>query len=97
MAEGWKLMHHKVSLFAAEFIQGLGHVLSMKWVIEGQVNTGTFCTTQGILIIWLTRIVRDTFSDSYFRYSETTGRNGGSLGYSGKLFELDPTSRSLII
>jgi len=38
-----------ISLFIAEVIQGLGHSLDLKWVIEGQLNTGTFCTTQGVL------------------------------------------------
>jgi hypothetical protein len=38
-----------IALFAAEVIQGLGHAVSMKWVIEGKLNTGTFCTAQGII------------------------------------------------
>lgn len=40
---------HVLALFAAEVIQGLGHAISMKWVIEGQVKTGTFCTSQGVI------------------------------------------------
>jgi len=39
-----------IALFAAEVIQGLGRGISMKWVIDGEVNTGTFCTAQGIMI-----------------------------------------------
>jgi len=38
-----------IALFAAEVIQGLGQAISMKWVIEGEVNVGTFCTTQGVI------------------------------------------------
>jgi hypothetical protein len=43
------LTHHQISLFAAKVIQGLGHAMELKWVIEGKLNTGTFCTAQGIL------------------------------------------------
>jgi len=43
------LAHCQFALFFAELIQGLGHIVSMKWVIEGEVNTGTFCTAQGVL------------------------------------------------
>jgi hypothetical protein len=38
-----------IALFAAEVILGLGHTISLKWVIDGEVNSGTFCTTQGLL------------------------------------------------
>jgi len=38
-----------IALFAAEVILGLGHTISLKWVIEGKVNSGTFCTVQGLL------------------------------------------------
>jgi len=38
-----------IALFAAEVIQGLGQAISMKWVIEGEVNVATFCTTQGVI------------------------------------------------
>lgn len=38
-----------INLFSAEIIHGLSHAISMKWVIEGDVNAGTFCTTQGVL------------------------------------------------
>jgi len=38
-----------IALFAAEVILGLGHVISLKWVIEGEVKVGTFCTVQGLL------------------------------------------------
>jgi len=38
-----------ISLFTGEVIQGLGHSISLKWVIEGVVNVGMVCTLQGIL------------------------------------------------
>jgi hypothetical protein len=50
MSSGWHAMDiYVIDLFAAEVIQGLGHALSTKWVIEGEVNVGTFCTAQGAL------------------------------------------------
>ena len=48
-----KLTDHQIALFAAEVILGLGHAISLKWVIEGKVNIGTFCTVQGMLINYL--------------------------------------------
>jgi hypothetical protein len=44
-------MYHQISLFTADLIQGLGHGISLKWVIEGGLNVGTFCTVQGMLIM----------------------------------------------
>jgi hypothetical protein len=48
-----KLTDHQIALFAAEVILGLGHTISLKWVIEGKLNSGTFCTVQGALINYL--------------------------------------------
>lgn len=36
-------------LFFAELIQGISHVMDLKWVIDGGAETGTFCTAQGLL------------------------------------------------
>lgn len=38
-----------IALFTAEVIQGLGHAFSLKWVIEGELHVGTFCTAQAVL------------------------------------------------
>jgi len=38
---------YQSALFVAEIIQGLGHAMDLKWVIEGRAYTGTFCTAQG--------------------------------------------------
>ncbi|KAK0476750.1 hypothetical protein IW261DRAFT_1566827 [Armillaria novae-zelandiae] len=38
-----------LSLFFADFIQALGAVLDIKWINEGKVETGPFCTAQGII------------------------------------------------
>ena len=43
------LLYHQIALFTGEVIQGLGHSMSLKWVIEGEVNVGTACTAQGML------------------------------------------------
>jgi hypothetical protein len=39
-----------IALFVADFIQGLANTISMKWVIEGEVNAGMSCTAQGALL-----------------------------------------------
>jgi hypothetical protein len=41
------LNNHQIALFTAEVIQGMGHVLTVKWAIEGRGYTGDFCTVQG--------------------------------------------------
>jgi len=33
----------------AELIQGIGHAMDLKWVIEGKAETGTLCTVQGLM------------------------------------------------
>ncbi|PBK95518.1 hypothetical protein ARMGADRAFT_1145799, partial [Armillaria gallica] len=38
-----------LSLFFADLIQALGAVLDIKWINEGKVETGPFCTAQGII------------------------------------------------
>ncbi|KAK0195075.1 hypothetical protein F5146DRAFT_1109451 [Armillaria mellea] len=38
-----------LSLFFADLIQALGAVLDIKWINEGKVETGSFCTAQGII------------------------------------------------
>jgi hypothetical protein len=35
------------SLLVADAIQGIGMVLSIKWVQDGKVEVGNFCTAQG--------------------------------------------------
>jgi hypothetical protein len=42
-------IHYQMALFAAEVIQGIGQAMNLKWVIDGQSDTGTFCTAQGML------------------------------------------------
>ncbi len=41
----------KLSLFAADFLQALGAVLDIKWINEGVVEVGSFCTAQGMIQI----------------------------------------------
>ncbi|KAF8915566.1 hypothetical protein CPB85DRAFT_413173 [Mucidula mucida] len=38
-----------LSLFAADFLQALGAVLDIKWINEGVVEVGSFCTAQGVI------------------------------------------------
>ncbi|KIM82293.1 hypothetical protein PILCRDRAFT_71066 [Piloderma croceum F 1598] len=38
-----------ISLFASDLLQALGAVLDAKWVNEGKVYTGTYCTAQGAI------------------------------------------------
>jgi len=38
------------SLILADTIHGIGTVMSLKWVQAGKVETGNFCTAQGIII-----------------------------------------------
>ena len=37
----------QISLFAFDLIMALGKVLYVKWIHEGKVYTGSFCTAQG--------------------------------------------------
>jgi hypothetical protein len=37
----------QLSLFAADFVQALGAVMDIKWIKDGKVEIGTFCTAQG--------------------------------------------------
>jgi hypothetical protein len=39
----------QLALFVAEFIQGIGHAMDLKWAVEGKAETGTVCTVQGWL------------------------------------------------
>jgi len=38
-----------IALFLGEVIMGIGHAMSLKWVIEGNTYTGGFCTAQGLM------------------------------------------------
>jgi hypothetical protein len=38
----------QLSLFIADFIQALGAVVNVKWVNEGKVFIGPYCTAQGL-------------------------------------------------
>ena len=38
-----------LSLFTFDFIQAMGTVLDVKWVNEGVVYTGMYCTAQGTI------------------------------------------------
>ncbi|KIY72530.1 hypothetical protein CYLTODRAFT_388656 [Cylindrobasidium torrendii FP15055 ss-10] len=49
----WRLVREPMevfmlSLFAADFLQGLGAILDIKWVSTGNVAVGSFCTAQGL-------------------------------------------------
>lgn len=50
---GWsslEALHISImALFAAEVLHGTAHAMNLKWAIEGQAHTGTFCTAQGTL------------------------------------------------
>ncbi|KIY73194.1 hypothetical protein CYLTODRAFT_387202 [Cylindrobasidium torrendii FP15055 ss-10] len=52
-ARSWKYSTHIhyyfVSLLVADLIQATGGVLDAKWVAEGMVTEGPFCTAQGVL------------------------------------------------
>lgn len=39
---------YMLSLFASDLIQALGAVMDIKWVNEGKVYTGGYCTAQGV-------------------------------------------------
>ncbi|KAF5385891.1 hypothetical protein D9615_002585 [Tricholomella constricta] len=39
----------QLSLFIADFIQALGAVMDIKWIHEGKVEIGNFCTAQGVI------------------------------------------------
>lgn len=41
----------KLSLFFGSLLQALGMVLEVKWIHEGAVRTGPFCTAQGFTIL----------------------------------------------
>ena len=40
---------YMLSLFTFDLIQAVGTVLDVKWVNEGMVYTGTYCTAQGTI------------------------------------------------
>lgn len=62
---------------------GLGHATSMKWLIEGEVRAGTFCTTQGMS----TSFHKFRHScDCAARYFETIGRSGCGVDHPGNNF-----------
>jgi len=42
----------KLSLFSGNFCQALGVVLEVKWIHDGAVHTGRFCTAQGFTILF---------------------------------------------
>lgn len=39
----------QLSLFMSDLVHATGTVMDIKWVNEGKLSTGTFCTTQGNL------------------------------------------------
>ncbi|TFY64241.1 hypothetical protein EVG20_g6012 [Dentipellis fragilis] len=50
----WRLLDkpldiYMLSLFCLDFVQALGSVLDVKWVNEGKVYSGTFCSAQGAI------------------------------------------------
>jgi len=38
-----------LSLFAADFVQAVGAVMDIKWINDGKVEIGNFCTAQGVI------------------------------------------------
>ncbi|KAL0956613.1 hypothetical protein HGRIS_002749 [Hohenbuehelia grisea] len=38
-----------LSLFSADLVQALGAVMDIKWINDGKVETGQFCTAQGVI------------------------------------------------
>ena len=38
----------QLSLLVADVLQAIGGILSVKWVYDGKVVTGSFCNAQGI-------------------------------------------------
>jgi hypothetical protein len=82
-------MHHQIALFTAEVTIGLGHAISLKWVIQGESNAGTFCDLQGILINCMPWTVRDVSSDCDLRCSKATRGRGCCPGHSGMSFDLE--------
>jgi hypothetical protein len=66
----------------AECIKGTAATMDLKWVIEGQANTGSFCTTQGML--YTTLLAGEMWSNFSFRNSTATRRDLYSSGYIGK-------------
>lgn len=50
----WRLLNgpmdiYMMSLFCSDLLQAIGYVLNIKWVHQGKVETGGFCTAQGIV------------------------------------------------
>jgi hypothetical protein len=50
----WRLIRthldaYLLSLLGAETLQGIGAVMSMKWVLEGTVYPSNYCTAQGAI------------------------------------------------
>ena len=39
--------HQQLSLFISDFLQAVGFILSLKWVVKGEVYCSQFCTAQG--------------------------------------------------
>jgi hypothetical protein len=40
----------QTALFISEVLLSLGHVMNLKWVIDGKAFTGAFCTAQGTFL-----------------------------------------------
>jgi hypothetical protein len=72
-----RITRHQVALFTAELMQGIGHAMELKWVIEGKADTGTFCTVQGITYLGHQKGI----SDSSFRAHAAAGRTCSCLGH----------------
>jgi len=43
----------QIVLFCADFVQGFGAVMEIRWVHTGILVTGTYCTAQGITLTFL--------------------------------------------
>lgn len=46
----------QISLFAFDLVMAVGHIIDIKWVRDGRVEVGHYCTAQGsfnVITSWL--------------------------------------------
>jgi hypothetical protein len=53
------------SLFSADLLQGIGAVMDIRWVNEGKVEVGQFCSAQGRTVDVCQGCLPDSFLISY--------------------------------
>jgi hypothetical protein len=47
----------QIALFCADFVQAFGAVMDIRWIHTGVVETGTYCTAQGITLAFIHSIL----------------------------------------